>query len=217
MTQTRREMLIDPLVDNNPITLQVLGICSALAVTSSLQVAFVMSLAVTFVTGFASLFISLLRNHIPSSIRIIVQMVVIASLVILVDQVLKAYAFEISKTLSVFVGLIITNCIVMGRAEAFAMKNPPLASFIDGIGNGLGYGLILMLVGVVRELFGSGSLFGVTILHKVTDGGWYVPNGLLLLPPSAFFVIGLIIWAFRTWKPRQVEAREFKIQTAEAH
>ncbi|MEM9355110.1 MAG: NADH:ubiquinone reductase (Na(+)-transporting) subunit D [Pseudomonadota bacterium] len=217
MAQTRRQMLVDPLVDNNPITLQVLGICSALAVTTSLQVAAVMSVAVIFVTGFSSLFISMLRNHIPSSIRIIVQMVVIASLVILVDQILKAYAFEISKTLSVFVGLIITNCIVMGRAEAFAMKNPPIASFIDGVGNGLGYGLILMLVGFVRELFGSGSLFGMTILQKVTDGGWYVPNGMLLLPPSAFFIIGLIIWAFRTWKPKQVEEREFKIQAVEAH
>ncbi|MDJ0859795.1 MAG: NADH:ubiquinone reductase (Na(+)-transporting) subunit D [Pseudomonadota bacterium] len=217
MSQTRKEMLTDPLVDNNPITLQVLGICSALAVTSSLQVSFVMALAVIFVTGFSSMFISIIRNHIPSSIRIIVQMVIIASLVILVDQVLKAYLFEISKTLSVFVGLIITNCIVMGRAEAFAMKNPPVASFIDGVGNGLGYGLILMLVGFIRELFGSGSLFGVTILETVNNGGWYVPNGLLLLPPSAFFIIGLIIWAFRTWKPAQVEEREYKIQTVEAH
>jgi Na+-transporting NADH:ubiquinone oxidoreductase subunit D len=217
MSQTKREMLIDPLVDNNPITLQVLGICSALAVTSSMQVALVMSIAVTLVTAFSSMFISMLRNHIPGSIRIIVQMVIIASLVIMVDQVLKAYAFETSKTLSVFVGLIITNCIVMGRAEAFAMQNPPIASFIDGIGNGLGYGLILMLVGVVRELFGSGSLFGFTILQTVNNGGWYVPNGLLLLPPSAFFVIGLLIWAFRSWKPAQVEERDFKIQTAEAH
>lgn len=217
MAHKRREMLIDPLVDNNPITLQVLGICSALAVTSSLQVAFVMTLAVTLVTAFSSMFISIIRNHIPSSIRIIVQMVIIASLVILVDQVLKAYAFEISKTLSVFVGLIITNCIVMGRAEAFAMKNTPIDSFIDGIGNGLGYGLILMLVGFFRELFGSGSLFGITILETVNNGGWYVPNGMLLLPPSAFFVIGLLIWAFRSWKPAQVEEREYKIQTVDAH
>ena len=217
MAQTKKEMLVDPLVDNNPITLQVLGICSALAVTSSLQVAFVMTLAVTFVTAFSSMFISILRNQIPSSIRIIVQMVIIASLVILVDQVLKAYAFEISKTLSVFVGLIITNCIVMGRAEAFAMSNPPVASFIDGLGNGMGYGLILMLVGVIRELFGSGSLFGITILETVNNGGWYVPNGMLLLPPSAFFVIGLLIWGFRTWKPNQVEEREYKIQNVEAH
>ena len=217
MPQTRREMLVDPMVDNNPITLQVLGICSALAVTSSLQVAAVMSLAVIFVTAFSSFFISSLRNQIPGSIRIIVQMVIIASLVIIVDQFLRAYAYEISKTLSVFVGLIITNCIVMGRAEAFAMKNEPIPSFIDGIGNGLGYGLILMLVGVVRELFGSGSLFGITVLETVNNSGWYVPNGLLLLPPSAFFVIGLIIWAFRTWKPEQVEEREYKIQVVEAH
>jgi Na+-transporting NADH:ubiquinone oxidoreductase subunit D len=212
-----KSFVIDPLLDDNPISLQVLGICSALAVTSSMQVALVMSIAVTLVTAFSSMFISMLRNHIPGSIRIIVQMVIIASLVIMVDQVLKAYAFETSKTLSVFVGLIITNCIVMGRAEAFAMQNPPIASFIDGIGNGLGYGLILMLVGVVRELFGSGSLFGFTILQTVNNGGWYVPNGLLLLPPSAFFVIGLLIWAFRSWKPAQVEERDFKIQTAEAH
>ncbi|QDY71139.1 NADH:ubiquinone reductase (Na(+)-transporting) subunit D [Qingshengfaniella alkalisoli] len=217
MAQTRRDMLIDPLVDNNPITLQVLGICSALAVTSSLQVSMVMAIAVICVTGFSSMFISVLRNQIPGSIRIIVQMVIIASLVIVVDQVLKAYAYEISKTLSVFVGLIITNCIVMGRAEAFAMKNPPIASFVDGVGNGLGYGLILMLVGFIRELFGSGSLFGVTIFQTVNNGGWYVPNGLLLLPPSAFFVIGLLIWAFRTWKPEQVEDREFRIQSVEAH
>ena len=217
MAQTRREMLVAPLVDNNPITLQVLGICSALAVTSSMQVAFVMALAVTMVTGFSSLFISMLRNQIPSSIRIIVQMVIIASLVILVDQLLKAYAYEISKTLSVFVGLIITNCIVMGRAEAFAMKNPPVASFIDGVGNGLGYGLLLLVVGFFRELFGAGSLFGVTILETVNNGGWYVPNGMLLLPPSAFFVIGLLIWGIRTWKPAQVEEREYKIQTVEAH
>ena len=217
MAHKRRDMLVDPLVDNNPITLQVLGICSALAVTSSLQVALVMTIAVTLVTAFSSMFISMIRNHIPSSIRIIVQMVIIASLVIVVDQVLKAYAFEISKTLSVFVGLIITNCIVMGRAEAFAMKNPPLDSFIDGVGNGLGYGLILMLVGFIRELFGSGSLFGFTVLPTVNNGGWYVPNGMLLLPPSAFFIIGLIIWAFRSWKPKQVEEREYKIQTVDAH
>jgi len=217
MAQTRKSQLVDPLIDNNPITLQVLGICSALAVTSSLSVAFVMAIAVTLVTGFSSLFISMLRNQIPSSIRIIVQMVIIASLVILVEQVLKAYAYEISKTLSVFVGLIITNCIVMGRAEAFAMSNPPVASFIDGVGNGLGYGLILMLVGFIRELFGAGSLFGITIFETVNNGGWYVPNGMLLLPPSAFFIIGLLIWAIRSWKPKQVEEREFKIQTVEAH
>ena len=217
MSQTRKQLLTDPLVDNNPITLQVLGICSALAVTSSLNVAFVMSLAVIAVCGLSSLFISFLRHYIPNSIRIIVQMVIIASLVILVDQIIKAYAYEISKTLSVFVGLIITNCIVMGRAEAFAMKNKPFESFVDGIGNGLGYSLLLMSVGVIRELFGSGSLFGVMIFEPVSNGGWYVPNGLLLLPPSAFFIIGFIIWGVRTWKKSQVESREFKIQTLEEH
>ena len=217
MTQTKKALLVDPLVDNNPITLQVLGICSALAVTSSLQVALVMSIAVIAVCGFSSMSISFLRNYIPSSIRIIVQMVIIASLVILVDQILKAFAFEISKTLSVFVGLIITNCIVMGRAEAFAMQNKPIDSFVDGIGNGLGYGLLLMCVGVVRELFGAGSLFGIVILNPVGDGGWYVPNGLLLLPPSAFFIIGFLIWGLRVWKKSQVEAPEYKIQAVVDH
>ena len=217
MSQTRKKLLVDPLVDNNPIALQVLGICSALAVTSSLKVSLVMALAVIAVTAFSSLFISMLRNHIPNSIRIIVQMTIIASLVIVVDQILKAYAYEISKTLSVFVGLIITNCIVMGRAEAFAMKNKPFESFVDGVGNGLGYSLLLMSVGIVRELFGSGSLFGIMIFEPVSNGGWYVPNGLLLLPPSAFFIIGFIIWGVRTWKKSQVEAREYKIQTLEEH
>ncbi|MBT6141438.1 MAG: NADH:ubiquinone reductase (Na(+)-transporting) subunit D [Nitrosomonadales bacterium] len=217
MSQTRKKLLVDPLVDNNPIALQVLGICSALAVTSSLKVAFVMALAVIVVTGFSSFFISILRNYIPTSIRIIVQMTIIASLVIVVDQLLKAYAYDISKTLSVFVGLIITNCIVMGRAEAFAMQNTPVDSFIDGVGNGLGYGLLLMCVGVIRELFGAGSLFGIVILNPVSDGGWYIPNGLLLLPPSAFFIIGFIIWGLRVWKRSQIEAPEFKIQTAEDH
>ncbi|SDR30148.1 NADH:ubiquinone reductase (Na(+)-transporting) subunit D [Pseudovibrio sp. Tun.PSC04-5.I4] len=215
MAGSDKSMLLDPLIDNNPITLQVLGICSALAVTSSLKVAMVMAIAVTLVTAFSNFFISLLRNQIPSSIRIIVQMVIIASLVIVVDQILKAYLYEISKTLSVFVGLIITNCIVMGRAEAYAMKNPPIPSFLDGIGNGLGYSLILLLVGVIRELFGVGSLFGVQILETVNNGGWYVPNGLLLLPPSAFFVIGLLIWGFRTWKPAQVEKVEYEIMAEE--
>ncbi|MEM7194230.1 MAG: NADH:ubiquinone reductase (Na(+)-transporting) subunit D [Pseudomonadota bacterium] len=217
MSHKTKTLLVDPMVDNNPITLQVLGICSALAVTTSLQVALVMTLAVTVVTGLSSMFISMIRNHIPSSIRIIVQMVIIASLVILVDQVLKAYAYEISKTLSVFVGLIITNCIVMGRAEAFAMKNPPIASLLDGIGNGLGYGVILALVGFLRELFGAGTLLGIEILPTVSNGGWYVPNGMMLLSPSAFFLIGLIIWVFRSWKPKQVEQREYKIQQVEAH
>ena len=211
MAQTRKSQLVDPLIDNNPITLQVLGICSALAVTSSLSVAFVMAIAVTLVTGFSSLFISMLRNQIPSSIRIIVQMVIIASLVILVDQVLKAYAYEISKTLSVFVGLIITNCIVMGRAEGFAMKNGPWLSFLDGVGNGLGYSVLLIFVAFFRELLGAGSLFGVSLMPVVNEGGWYIPNGLLLLPPSAFFIIGLAIWGLRTWKPEQVEEPDYKM------
>ena len=177
-----KEVLVSPIFANNPIALQVLGICSALAVTSSMTVAFVMSIALTVVTAFSNLFVALIRNHIPSSIRIIVQMTIIASLVIVVDQLLKAFAYDISKQLSVFVGLIITNCIVMGRAEAFAMKNPPLPSFIDGIGNGLGYSVILMAVGFLRELFGAGSLFGVEVLAKVTEGGWYYTNGMMLLP-----------------------------------
>ena len=206
-----RETLFSPVIQNNPIALQILGICSALAVTSSLQVSLVMSVALTAVTAFSSFFISCIRSYIPSSIRIIVQMTIIASLVIVVDQILKAVAYDISKQLSVFVGLIITNCIVMGRAEAFAMKNGPLDSFIDGIGNGLGYGVILMVVGFIRELFGSGSVFGIEILTKVTEGGWYYTNGMMLLPPSAFFIIGFLIWGIRAWKTAQVEADEFKI------
>lgn len=205
------ETLVDPIFKNNPIALQVLGICSALAVTSSLKVTLVMALSVIAVTGCACFCISLIRNHIPSNIRIIVQMVIIASLVIVVDQVLKAVAYDISKQLSVFVGLIITNCIVMGRAEAFAMKNPPVPSLIDGVGNGLGYSAVLICVAVIRELFGAGKLMGVEILQLVNDGGWYNPNGLLLLPPSAFFIIGLLIWALRAWKTEQVEAPDYKI------
>jgi len=203
-----KEVLTSPVVSNNPIALQILGVCSALAVTATLQTAVVMTLAVLFVTAFSNLFISMIRNYIPNSVRIIVQMAIIASLVILVDQVLRAYAYGLSTQLSVYVGLIITNCIVMGRAEAFAMKNKPFASFMDGIGNGLGYGLILVLVGGVRELFGSGALFGYEILPLVSNGGWYQGNGLLLLPPSAFFIIGGIIWAIRTIKPEQVEPKE---------
>lgn len=206
-----KELLFRPVLDNNPIALQILGICSALAVTSSLKVTVVMCIALTLVAGFSNLFVSIVRNYTPGNIRIIVQMTIIASLVILVDQVLQAVAYNISKQLSVFVGLIITNCIVMGRAEAFAMKNPPFPSFLDGLGNGFGYSAILLVVGFIRELFGAGSLFGVEILHTVNNGGWYVPNGLLLLPPSAFFIIGLIIWALRSYKPSQVEAEEFKI------
>jgi Na+-transporting NADH:ubiquinone oxidoreductase subunit D len=204
-----REILVSPIFVNNPIAVQILGICSALAVTSSLKTALVMSIALTLVTAFSNLSISLLRNHTPSSIRMIVQMIVISSLVIVVDQILQAVAYGVAKQLSVFVGLIITNCIVMGRAEAFAMKNPPIASFLDGIGNGLGYSAMLMAVGTVRELFGSGKLFGFDVLAQVNNGGWYQPNGLLLLPPSAFFIIGLFIWLLRSWKTQQVESEEF--------
>ena len=185
-----REALLDPLFNNNPIALQVLGICSALAVTTKMETAMVMTVAVVFVTAFSNLAVSLIRNRIPPSVRIIVQLTIIASLVIVTDQVLKAYVFNISKQLSVFVGLIITNCIVMGRAEAFAMQNTPKFSFLDGIGNGLGYGVVLMAVAFMRELFGSGKLFGYTILKTVSEGGWYVPNGLMLLAPAAFFLIG---------------------------
>ena len=208
---TVKDTLLGPIFKNNPIALQILGVCSALAVTSSLQVTLVMCVALTTVTAFSSFFVSAIRKHIPGSIRIIVQMVIIASLVIVVDQFLKAYAYAISKQLSVFVGLIITNCIVMGRAEAFAMKNPPVASFIDGVGNGLGYSVVLIVVAVVRELFGAGKLLGFEILPLVTDGGWYVPNGLLLLPPSAFFLIGLFIWALRSFRKEQVEEPDFTI------
>lgn len=208
---TIKQVLLDPIFNNNPIGLQILGICSALAVTSNLKTALVMSIALTLVTAFSSMFISMIRQQIPSSIRMIVQMVIIASLVIVVDQVLKAYAYSLSKQLSVFVGLIITNCIVMGRAEAFAMSNPPVISFFDGIGNGLGYSAMLIVLGIVRELFGAGKLMGYTIFPVVNDGGWYLPNGMLLLPPSAFFLIGLIIWGLRMWKKEQVEAPDFSI------
>ena len=206
-----KDTLLEPIVANNPVALQILGICSALAVTSSMKLCFVMCLALTTVAAFANLFVSIIRNHIPSSIRIIVQMTIIASLVIVVDQVLKAVAYDISKQLSVFVGLIITNCIVMGRAEAFAMKNPPMASFYDGIGNGLGYSMILMVVAFFRELFGAGKLWGYEVLSLTTDGGWYVANGMMLMAPSAFFLIGLLIWVIRIYDKKQVEEPDFKI------
>ncbi len=205
-----REVLLGPIFNNNPIALQILGICSALAVTTKLSTTVTMCLAVTFVTALSNAGVSLLRNQMPTSIRIICQMTIIATLVIVVDQFLKAFAFGISKQLSVFVGLIITNCIVMGRAEGFAMKNGPFISFLDGIGNGVGYSVVLLTVGVIRELLGSGKLFGASVVKLVTEGegaeaGWYVPNGLLLLSPSAFFIIGLLIWALRTWKTNQIE------------
>ena len=211
MASESRKVILDPLFDNNPIALQVLGVCSALAVTSKLSTALIMCLALTSVTACSNASISMIRKHVPSSIRIIVQMTIIASLVIVVDQLLKAYAFSTSKELSVFVGLIITNCIVLGRAEAYAMKNPVGLSFLDGIGNGLGYSVVLIVVGTVRELFGSGKLLGYEILPLTTDGGWYQPNGLMLLPPSAFFIIGLMIWGLRTWKPAQIEKPEYQI------
>ena len=200
-----KDLLLAPVVKNNPIALQILGICSALAVTTKLETAVVMAIAVSLVTGLSSFFVSLIRNYIPNSIRIIVQLAIIASLVIVVDQILKAYAYGLSKQLSVFVGLIITNCIVMGRAEAFAMKSPPVESFVDGIGNGLGYGAMLIIVAFFRELIGSGKLFGMTIFETIQNGGWYQANGLFLLAPSAFFIIGFVIWGLRTWKTEQQE------------
>jgi Na+-transporting NADH:ubiquinone oxidoreductase subunit D len=203
-----KKVLFGPVLDNNPIALQVLGVCSALAITTKLETALVMSLALTAVTAFASLFISLIRTQIPSSVRIIIQMTIIASLVIVVDQILKAYSYEISKQLSVFVGLIITNCIVMGRAEAYAMKSPPFMSFLDGIGNGLGYSMVLIVIGTIKELLGFGTLLGFEILPLIQNGGWYQGNGLLILPFSSFFLIGGLIWAIRTIRPAQVEPKE---------
>jgi Na+-transporting NADH:ubiquinone oxidoreductase subunit D len=211
MAMSNRKTFLEPIIDNNPITLQILGICSALAVTTKLAPALMMSLALTVVLVGSSTIISLIRNHMPGNIRIIIQMTIIASLVIIVDEVLKAYAYELSKQLSVFVGLIITNCIVLGRAEAFASQNPVWPSFLDAVGHGLGYSLILIFVATVRELFGSGTLLGYEILPLVKNGGWYEANGIMLLAPGAFFIIGLLIWAIRTWKPRQVEKPEYHI------
>jgi Na+-transporting NADH:ubiquinone oxidoreductase subunit D len=206
-----RKVLIDPLVDNNPVTLQVLGICSALAVTTSLFPALLMCIALTAVAALSNSAISIIRHRIPNNIRIIVHMTIIASFVILTDQLLRAYAFETSKQLSVFVGLIITNCIVLGRAEAFAMKNGVGLSFLDGLGNGLGYSAILLSVATIRELFGGGTLLGYKILPLVSDGGWYEANGMMMLPPSAFFIIGLLIWGVRSWKTEQVEDSDYQI------
>lgn len=203
-----RDVLLDPLFNKNPIGLQILGICSALAITAKMETVMVMCLAVIFVLAGSNVSVSLIRRHIPDNIRIIVEITIIATLVIIVDQFIKAYAFEISKQLSVFVGLIITNCIILGRAEAFASKNPPGLSFLDGIGNGVGYSLVLLLVGFFRELFGAGKLFDITLLRTVSDGGWYLPNGLMLLPPSAFFIIGLLIWVLRGWKTDQIEEED---------
>lgn len=212
MNEEAKKIITDPLVDNNPVAYQILGICPALAVTTSLATALTMAIALTLVVSFSNLFVSMIRQHIPNNIRIIVQMAIIASLVILVDQALKAFAFDLSKRLSVFVGLIITNCIVLGRAEAFASKNPMGVSFLDGLGNGFGFALVLLSVGAVRELFGSGKLLGLEVLPLVTEGGWYYPVGLMLLAPSAFFLIGLLIWGLRTWKTAQVEKPEYQIR-----
>ena len=200
-----RKALLDPVFNSNPIALQILGICSALAVTTKLETAVVMSAAVIFVAAFSNLSVSFIRNQLPGSIRILAEMTIIASLVIIADQFIRAFVYDVSKQLSIFVGLIITNCIIMGRAEAFALKNPPVISFVDGIGNGLGYSVILLVVAACRELLGSGKLYGMTVLPLNTEGGWYTPNGLFLLAPSAFILIGLLIWLLRTWKPEQVE------------
>jgi len=205
MAETNLELLSRSIFKRNPIALLVLGICSSLAVTGQMITALVMSVCVTLVVAFSSMAISLVRYRIPSSVRIGLQIIVIATLVILVDQILRAFFFDLSKKLSIYVGLIITNCIVMGRAEGYAMSNPPVPSFIDGIGNGLGYGMILMTVSFFRELFGSGTIFGVEILQLTSNGGWYVRNGLLVLPASAFFLIALIIWLLRTADPKQQE------------
>ena len=205
-----RKTLLDPLVRQNPVTLQVLGICSALAITNSVMTSLIMGLSLTSVLAFSNVCISLIRNHLPNSVRIIVQMTIIATGVIVVDQLLQAYAPDTARTLSVFVGLIVTNCIVLGRAEAFAVQNNPLMSFLDGIGNGIGYSLVLLVVATVRELFGAGTLLGFEILPLVQNGGWYVPNQMLLLPPSAFFIIGFLIWIIRSWKTEQVEQPDFE-------
>jgi Na+-transporting NADH:ubiquinone oxidoreductase subunit D len=207
-TKEMKKVLFGPILDNNPIALQVLGVCSALAITTKLETALVMGLALTSVTAFSNLFISLIRKQIPSSVRIIIQMTIIASLVIVVDQILKAYSYEISKQLSVFVGLIITKCIVIGREEAYAMKSPPLMSFLDGIGNGLGYSLVLIVIGTIKELFGFGTILGFEILPLIQNGGWYQGNGLLILPFSSFILIGGLVWAVRTFRPEQVEPKE---------
>ncbi|VAW96266.1 Na(+)-translocating NADH-quinone reductase subunit D [hydrothermal vent metagenome] len=205
---TMRDVLLDPLVNKNPITFQVLGICSALAITNSLLSALVMGLSVTAVLAFSNMSISLIRHHLPASVRIIVQITIIASAVIIVDQLLKAFLPETARILSVYVGLIVTNCIVLGRAETFAMQNPVGRSVLDGIGNGLGFGMILIIVATIRELLGNGSLMGVSILPLVSNDGWYVPNEMLLLPPSAFFIIGFLVWVIRSWKTEQVEQRD---------
>lgn len=213
MAQSAFRYVLDPIVSANPVTLQVLGICSALAVTTSLATSITMSIALTAVLVASTFIISLIRNHIPPAIRIVVQITIIASLVIVTDQILKAYAFAISRELSIFVGLIITNCVVLGRAEGFAMHNPPIASALDGLGNGLGYSLILVVVGAIRELFGTGMLLGYPVFASIEAGGWFQPLGLMLLAPSAFFIIGFLIWIIRSLRPEQVEQPEFRLLT----
>ena len=201
-----KEVILDPLFNNNPIAVQVLGICCALAVTTKLETSIVMSLAVIAVMLGSNVAVAAIRNHIPPSIRIIVQLTIIASLVIVTDQILKAFVYDISKQLSVFVGLIITNCIVMGRAEAFAMQNGTTSSAADAIGNGFGYAIVLLVVGFFRELFGSGKLLGISVFPLVSEGGWYQPNGLMVLAPGAFFLIGIFIWVLRWRRPALVTA-----------
>jgi len=213
MTKSRLHHLINPLIDNNPITLQMLGICSALAVTTSLSTALTMSVALIAVLTTSGAIISSIRRHLPSSIRLIVQITIIASLVIMTDQFLRAYAFEMSQRLSIFVSLIVTNCLVMGRAESFAMHNPVWPTTLDALGNGLGYSLILLIVATIRELLGAGSLFGQPVLPLVADGGWFQPLEFMLLAPSAFFIIGLLIWVIRVYRPTQIEENEFPILT----
>lgn len=210
MAATNR-LLLGPIVDSNPVTLQILGICSALAVTTSVATALTMALALTTVLVASSAIISAIRHHLPASIRLILQITIIASLVIVIDLLLQAYAFAISQRLSIFVSLIVTNCVVLGRAEAFAMRNPVGPSMLDALGNGLGYSLVLIIVGSIREVLGLGSFLGYPVLPTVAAGGWFVPLGVMLLAPSAFFILGLLIWTIRTWRPEQVEPDEFPI------
>ncbi|MGJ8571520.1 MAG: NADH:ubiquinone reductase (Na(+)-transporting) subunit D [Hoeflea sp.] len=207
--------LIAPLIGNNPITLQILGICSALAVTTTLSTAVTMSAALTVVLCLSGGVISLMRNHIPPSIRLIIQITIVASIVIVIDQFMQAFMFEMSKKLSIFVGLIVTNCLVLGRAEAFAMRNPVLPSVMDGLGNGLGYSLVLLIVGALREFLGTGALMGIPMVTTVADGGWFQPLGLMQLAPSAFFILGLLVWLVRALRPGQVERPEFRLPLPE--
>jgi len=216
MTQGNFRHFAAPIIDNNPVTLQILGICSALAVTTSLATSITMSIALTAVLVCSSVVISVIRKHLPTSIRLVMQITIIASLVIVTDQILKGYAFEMSQRLSIFVGLIVTNCLVLARAEGFAMHNKPWPSFLDGLGNGLGYSLVLILVGTIRELFGTGNLLGYNVFATIETGGWFQPLGLMLLAPSAFFIIGLLIWVIRSLRPQQVESPDFMIRTPDA-